>query len=72
MFKESVAQKPTIPVSAGKKKAQKADPVSLAGCDNIGPNPFPALIAQNNNAKAANGKKNALNTNNFLMLSIPK
>ena len=72
MFKESVAQKPTIPVNAGKKYAQNAEPVNFAGWESIGPNPLPALIAQNNNANAAKGKKNALKTNNFLMLSIPK
>ena len=72
MFKESVAQKPTMPVKAGKKYAQNDGPDNLEGCDSIGPKPWPALIAQNNNANAANGKKKALNTNNFLMLSTPR
>mgnify|MGYP006382951699 CR=1 FL=1 len=61
-----------MPVSAGKKYAQNAGPDNFEGCDNIGPKPLPALIAQNNNASAANGKKNALNTSNFFMLSTPK
>ena len=72
MFNESVAQKPTMAVNAGKKKFQKEDPWSFAGCSNIGPNPFAALIAQNNNASAATGRKMALNINNFLILSTPR
>src|SRR4051812_2413213 len=73
MFNDSVAQKPTMPVSAGKKNAKKVVPfLNFEGCSNIGPNPFPASMAQNNNANAASGKKNALNTNNFLMLSTPR
>ena len=58
MFKESVAQKPTMPVSAGKKKWKKAAVlVNLDGCSKIGPKPLPALMAQNNKASAAKGKK---------------
>src|SRR4051812_16511648 len=72
MFKLSVAQKPTIPVSAGKKKAKKpAVLANLEGWSKIGPNPCPAFIAQNNKAKAATGRKKALKTSNFLMLSTP-
>src|SRR5829696_120734 len=66
IFKESVAQKPTIPVSAGKKKVKKSLLVlNLDGCSKIGPKPLPALMAQNNKASAANGRKNALNTSSF-------
>src|SRR4030095_1537935 len=72
MFNESVAQKPTMPVNAGKKKFQNDGPWSFEGCSNIGPNPFAALIAQNNNAIAATGRKIALKTNNFLILSTPR
>src|SRR6187549_1771743 len=69
MFNESVAQKPTMPVNAGKKKFQNDGPDNLDGCSSIGPNPFAALIAQNNKASAATGRKIALNTKSFLMLS---
>src|SRR5687768_14985330 len=73
MFNDNVAQKPTMPVNAGKKKSQKAALfANLEGCCKIGPNPFPSEIAQNNNARAASGRKNALNTSNFLMLSTPR
>src|SRR5688572_3021116 len=72
MFKESVAQKPTMPVNAGKKKFQNEGPWSFDGCSSIGPNPFAALIAQNNNASAATGRNIALNTKSFLILSTPR
>ncbi len=73
MFNDKVAQNPTMPVNAGKKKFQKSALVAnFEGWFNIGPKPLPALIAQNSKANAAMGKKNALNTNNFLMLSTPK
>ena len=62
-----------MPVSAGKKKAKKpAVVINFEGCCKIGPNPCPALMAQNNKANAAIGKKNALNTKSFFMLSTPK
>ena len=48
-----------------KNNSRKQEPESLDGCSNIGPNPFAALIAQNNNANAATGRKIALNTNKF-------
>src|SRR5689334_15997335 len=73
IFKESVAQKPTMPVNAGKKYFQKSLLVSnFDGWLSIGPNPFAATMAQSNKANAAIGKKKALNTNNFLMLSTPR
>src|SRR5476651_883162 len=73
MLSDKVAQNPTIPVNDGKKNVQKSLLLlNLDGCASIGPNPCPAEIAQPNNANAAAGKKNALNTNNFLMLSTPK
>src|SRR5688572_2121813 len=73
MLSESVAQKPTIPVSAGKKKFQNwLLLLNFEGCSSIGPNPLAALIAQNNNASAASGRKIALKTSNFLMLSTSR
>src|SRR4030095_14595252 len=73
MFNDKVAQKPTIPVNAGKKKsANCAAVVNFEGCSKIGPNPWLALMAQNNNANAANGKKMALNTSSLRMLSTPR
>src|SRR5688572_11925394 len=73
IFSESVAQKPTIPVSAGKKKSANCDAVvNFEGCCKIGPNPLEALIAQNNKANAATGRKMALKTSSFLMLSTPR
>ena len=73
MFNERVAQKPTMPVSAGKKKLKNWELFeNLEGCSNMGPRPFAALIAQNNNANAATGRKMALKINNFLMLSTPR
>ena len=73
MFNESVAQNPTMPVSAGKKKLKNSEPFeNFEGCFNIGPNPFAALIAQNHKANAAIGRKIALKINSFLMLSTPK
>ncbi len=38
----------------------------------MGPKPLAALMAQNNNANAATGRKIALNTNSFRMLSTPR
>src|SRR6185436_10293697 len=73
MFNESVAQNPTIPVNPGKKKFQNsALDENFEGCARMGPKPFPALIAQNKSASAASGRKKALKTNNFLMLSTPR
>src|SRR5437016_2398093 len=72
MFKDSVAQKPTIPVNAGKKKFQNSlSVVNFEGSFKIGPNPLLASIAQNNKARAATGKKIALNTKSFLIVSTP-
>src|SRR5688572_13178602 len=73
MLRESVAQKPTMPVSEGKKKAQNAAlEVNLLGCARIGPSPFPAEMAHHSSASAATGRKYALNTSNFRMLSTPR
>ena len=57
MFSESVAQKPIMPVSAGKKNAQNCPafgwPGSNAdGCERIGPKP-PALVATPTRAAAS-------------------
>ncbi len=72
MFNERVAQKPTTAVNAGKKNLKKeALSVNFDGSLNIGPKPFAAITAQQNNAMAAMGKKMALNTNSFLILSTP-
>ena len=46
--------------------------MNFDGVSNIGPKPFAALIAQNNNANAATGRKIALKTNSFRILSTPK
>ena len=73
MFNDNVAQNPTIPVNAGKKKWKKStELVNLECVSNIGPNPLAAFIAQNKRANAATGKNTALKTNNFRMLSTPK
>src|SRR5437764_13590138 len=72
MFSESVAQSPTIPVSAGKKNFQNCAEESLDGVCRIGPKPFAAEMAQNNKASAARGRKKALKTRSLLMLSTPK
>ena len=62
-----------MPVNDGKKKFQNCELlVNFDGCSRIGPNPLAALIAQNNNASAASGRKIALNTSNFLMLYTPR
>ena len=72
MFNDRVAQKPTTAVNAGKKNLKNdALSVNFEGSCNIGPKPFAAITAQQNNAMAAIGKKMALNTNNFLILSTP-
>ena len=62
-----------MPVSAGKKKVQNwLLLVNLDGVFKIGPRPWAAVIAQYKSAKAARGKKNALNTKSFRMLSTPR
>src|SRR5580692_11609543 len=68
IFRESVAQNPTIPVRPGTKKAQKAaGEWNWEGRCNTGPRPPCTLeMAQYRRASAASGRKNALNTNNFL------
>ena len=73
MFRDKVAQNPTMPVNAGKKNAKKEGlSLNFEGCSRIGPRPLPASMAQNNKANAASGRKTALNTINFLMLSTPR
>src|SRR5215211_1311262 len=72
MFNDKVAQKPTMPVSDGKKNFQNSADESFDGVSKIGPKPLAADMAQNNKARAARGKKIALNTSNFLMLSTPR
>src|SRR4051812_26692894 len=72
MFNDSVAQYPTIPVSPGKKNFQNSEDVwNLEGVARIGPRPCAACMAQYNNASAAIGKKNALKTSSFRILSTP-
>src|SRR4051812_49492968 len=73
MLSERVAQKPTIPVRAGKKnlKKEEASP-NFEGVLRMGPRPFAALMAQNKSARAATGEKIALKMSNFLMLSTPR
>ena len=72
MFNDKVAQKPTTAVNAGKKNLKNEElSVNFDGARNIGPNPFAAITAQQNKAIAAIGKKMALKTNNFLILSTP-
>src|SRR5689334_19222661 len=74
IFSDKVAQNPTIPVSPGIKKCQKSRvEVNFDGCSRIGPSPpLTAVIAQSRRASAATGRKKALNTNSFLMLSTPR
>lgn len=72
MFNDNVAQKPTTAVSAGKKNL-KNDLllVNFDGSLKMGPNPFAAMMAHQNKATAAMGRKMALNTSSFLILSTP-
>ena len=61
-----------MPVSEGKKNAQNCALVAnLLGCARIGPSPCPAVMAHHSSASAASGRKNALNTSSFRMLSTP-
>ena len=61
-----------MPVNPGKKNFQNSPDVwNFEGWASIGPSPLLAEIAQNNKASAANGRKNALNTKSFRMLSTP-
>ena len=72
MFRDKVAQNPTTAVKAGKKNLKnEALSVNFDGSLNIGPRPFAAIIAQQNKAIAAIGKKIALNTSSFRILSTP-
>src|SRR5258708_23445124 len=73
ILSERVAQKPTMPVSPGIKKAQKAAAeANPEGRVRMGPRPpCTAEMAQYNKASAARGRKKALNTNNFRMLLTP-
>src|SRR5262245_50725961 len=73
MLSDNVAQNPTMPVRAGKKNWKNAGVLSnFEGCCRIGPNPSAAEIAQNKSASAASGKKKALKTRSFRMLSTPR
>src|SRR5689334_3111515 len=73
MFSERVAQKPTMPVRPGIKKAQRSDvEANREGTFSIAVNPPGTLvIAQASKASAANGRKKALKTSSFRMLSTP-
>ena len=72
IFNESVAQKPTTAVNAGKKNLKKEElSANFEGSLKIGPNPFAATTAQQNKAIAAIGKKIALKTSSFRILSTP-
>src|SRR5687767_7828344 len=72
MLRDNVAQKPTIPVNAGKKKFQNSPLLlNLSGWDKIGPKPFTSITAHTINASAANGRKMALKTKSLRMLSTP-
>src|SRR5579872_3961716 len=73
MLRDRVAQNPTMPVSPGIKKAQKADDeANREGSASTGPRPpCTLLIAQYNRASAASGRKKALKTSNLRMLSTP-
>src|SRR5260370_37756149 len=70
ILSERVAQKPTMPVSPGIKKAQKAAAeANPEGRVRIGPRPpFTAERGQYSKASAAKGRNKALNTNNFRIL----
>src|SRR5829696_8845990 len=70
IFNDKVAQKPTTAVKPGKKNLKNsADELYFDGCSKIGPRPFAAVMAHANNPSAASGRKIALNTKSFLMLS---
>src|SRR5258708_17188696 len=73
ILSERVAQKPTMPVSPGIKKAQKAAAeANPEGRVRMGPRPpCTAEMAQYNKASAASGTTKALNTNNFPMPLTP-
>src|SRR6476661_8693318 len=72
MLSESVAQKPTMPVSEGKKNAQNAaESVNLAGCARMGPSPLPAANAPPKQAHRPHRKEKRLNTSSLRMLSTP-
>ena len=72
MLSESVAQKPTMPVSAGKKKFQKSPEVAKReGCASIGPRPSAASTAHHSKASAASGRKIAFTTSSFLITATP-
>src|SRR5579871_946817 len=61
ILSDRVAQKPTMPVRAGTKKAQKAEGVAnFAGCARTGPRPpWTWERAQYKSARAASGRKKA-------------
>src|ERR1700742_4363694 len=73
MFSDKVAQNPTMPVRPGTKNAQKAETeVKCEGCVSMGPSPpCTCDTAHHSRASAARGRKKALNTSNFRILSTP-
>ena len=77
MFSESVAQNPTMPVSAGKKYFQNCPsfgwPTSKAeGCDNIGPNPPALLQAHQSSSNPSAMSSGALMFSRTRMVSMPR
>ena len=76
MLSESVAQKPIMPVSAGKKKPQNCPalgwPASNAeGCDKIGPKPPAARHAHQSNSSPSARSNGALMFRSSRIESMP-
>src|SRR3984957_1334448 len=72
MFSETVAQKPTVPLSAGIKNFRKSEKVTKRdGAESMGPNPPAALYAQPNSRSPTPNNIGALMPCRNLMYSIP-
>src|SRR5688572_24631084 len=73
MFRASVAQKPTMAVSEGTKKARNS-PVdwNLLGCARIGPIPPARSMAQASNARPAAIRNGAAQASRNLIDSLPR
>ena len=73
MFSETVAQKPTTPVSEGMKNLKNSPKVvNLEGVANIGPNPPALAPAQSNNAKPITNKSGAETPCKNRIVSMPR
>src|SRR5450756_588016 len=77
MFSDSVAQKPTMPVNAGKKQLQNFPacgwPASNCdGCEKIGPKPPAVRYAHQSSNKPSAMSNGALMFSNQRMVSMPR